>query len=107
LFLCVVSILNSRGDRTEPCIILGVDISPSTKTENFLLEKKELTSFVKLAEKSILDNLYSKPVCHVVSSAFLISMITTAIDMLLKLRVTWSVSFMHCKVVLWRARNPT
>jgi hypothetical protein len=32
---------------------------------------------------------------------------TTAVDIsLLKLRVTWSVSLIHCSVVLWRTRNP-
>jgi hypothetical protein len=100
-----IYILNSVGDRTEPCgtpalIILGVDISPSTKTENFLLERKEIMSLIKLDEKSIFDNLYNKPLCHVVSNAYSIFMNTAAIDMLLKLRVTSSFSLIHCKVVL-------
>jgi hypothetical protein len=39
--------LYSVGDRTEPCgtrafISLGVDISPSTETLNFLCERNEL-----------------------------------------------------------------
>jgi hypothetical protein len=39
--------LNSIGDRAEPCgtpacFILGLDISPFSKTHNFLLERKEL-----------------------------------------------------------------
>jgi hypothetical protein len=70
-------------------------------------KRKELLSLIKLAEKSIFDNLYSKPECHVVSNAFSIYKNTVTVDMsLLKLRVTWSVSLIHCKVVLWRARNP-
>jgi hypothetical protein len=64
-------------------------------------------SLFKLTEKSNFDNLYSKPVCHVVSRAFSISKNTAAEDMLLlKLRVTWSVILIHCKVVLWQARKP-
>jgi hypothetical protein len=42
-----------------------------------------------------------------VSKVFSISKNTAAVGMLLlKLRVTWSVNFMHCSVVLWCARNP-
>jgi hypothetical protein len=41
--------------RTPDSIILGVDISPSTEKENFLLERKELISLIKLEEKSIFD----------------------------------------------------
>jgi hypothetical protein len=56
-----IYILNSVGDRTEPCgtsafIILDVDISPSTETENVLSERKELMSMIKPAEKLILNN---------------------------------------------------
>jgi hypothetical protein len=93
------------GDRTEPCgtpacISLAVDISPSTETLNFLCERKELMSFIKLIENANLDNLYSKPGCHVVSKAFSISKNTAAVDiLLLKLSVTWSVSLIHCSVV--------
>jgi hypothetical protein len=37
---------------------------------------------------------------------FSMSKNTAAVDiLLLKLRVTWSVSLMHCSVVLWRARK--
>jgi hypothetical protein len=72
----------------EPCgtldrVTLGVDISPSTETENVLLERKKLMSLIK-AEKFILDNLYSKPLCHVVSNAFSISKNTAAVDMFTK-----------------------
>jgi hypothetical protein len=71
-------ILKSVGDRTEPCgtpacITLGVDISPSTETLNFICERKEPISLIKLVENSNLDNLYSKPECHVVSKAFSMS----------------------------------
>jgi hypothetical protein len=38
---------------TPALIILGVDISPSTETEYFLFERKELMSLIKLAEKFI------------------------------------------------------
>jgi hypothetical protein len=42
-----------------------------------------------------------------VSKAFSISKNTAAVAiLLLKLRVTWSVSLIHCSVVLWRARKP-
>jgi hypothetical protein len=54
-----------------------------------------------------LDNLFSKPECHVVLKAFSMSKNTAAVDiLLLKLRVTWSVSLVHCSVVLWRALKP-
>jgi hypothetical protein len=104
-------ILKSVGDKTEPCgtpdrITLGVDISPSTETLNFLCERKEPKSLIELVENSNLDNLYSKPEYHVVSKAFSMSKNTANVDiLLLKLRVTWSVSLMHCSVVLWRARK--
>jgi hypothetical protein len=57
-----IYILNSAGDRKEPCctpacIILGVDISLSTETENFPLERKEPISLIKVAEKSISGKL--------------------------------------------------
>jgi hypothetical protein len=42
-----------------------------------------------------------------VSKAFSISKNTSAVNiLLLKLRVTWSVSLIHCNVVLWHARKP-
>jgi hypothetical protein len=93
---------------TEPArISLGVDISPSTETMNLRCERKELMSLIKLVENSNLDNLYSKPECHVVSKDFSMSKNTAAVDkLLLKLRVTWSVSLIHCSVMLWRARKP-
>jgi hypothetical protein len=44
------------GDMTEPygtpaCMYLGVDISPSTETRNFLCERNEPISLIKLIEK--------------------------------------------------------
>jgi hypothetical protein len=89
--------LYTVGDRTEPCstptcIVLIVDISPSTDTLNFHCERKELINLIKHAENFKLDNLYSKPGCHVVSKVFSISNNTAAVDILmLKFRVTWSV----------------
>jgi hypothetical protein len=85
----------------EPCgtpasIYLGVDNSPSTETLNFLLDKKELITLIKLAKNSNLYNLYSKPVCHVVSKDSLTSKNTAAVGILsLKLRVMWSASLIH------------
>jgi hypothetical protein len=66
-----------------------------------LCERKELMSLNKLVENSNLDHLYSKPECHVVSKGFSMSKNTAAEDIfLLKLRVTWSVSLIHCSVLL-------
>jgi hypothetical protein len=56
---------------------------------------------IKLVENSYLDNLYTKPVYHAVSKAFSMCKNTAAVDiLLLKLTVTWSVSLIHCSVVL-------
>jgi hypothetical protein len=88
--------LYSVGDRTETCgtptfIYLGVDISPSTETLNFLYERNELMSSIRLVENSIVDNLYSKLGCHNVSKAFSVYKNTAAVDiLLLELRVMWS-----------------
>jgi hypothetical protein len=59
-------ILNSVGDKTEPCgsmarIILGVDISSFIETA-FPLRKKRANELDKTGEKCNFDNLYSKPV---------------------------------------------
>jgi hypothetical protein len=55
-----------------------------------------------------LDILYSKVRCHVISKVFSISKNTAALDMLLlKFKLTWSVSLIHRNVVLWRARKQT
>jgi hypothetical protein len=103
-----IYILKRVGDKTEPCgtpacITLGVDISPSTETLKFFCVRKEPISLIKLFENSNLDNFYSKPECHVLSQAFSMSKNTAAVDiLLLKLRVKWSVSLMHCSIVLWR-----
>jgi hypothetical protein len=62
---------------------------------------------MKLVENCNVVNLWSKPGCHVVSKAFSISKNTAAVDiLLLKCRVTWSTSLIHCSVVLRRARKP-
>jgi hypothetical protein len=97
IYLYVYRLYNV-GDRTEPCgtpacISLGADSSPSTESLNFLWERKELISLIKLDENFNSDNFYSKPKCHVLSNAFSISKNTAAVDMLLlKFKVTWSVS---------------
>jgi hypothetical protein len=67
--------LYNVGARTELCgtpafISLCVDISPSTQTLHFLLERNELISFIILAEKFKFDNLYNKPRCQVISKVF-------------------------------------
>jgi hypothetical protein len=62
---------------------------------------------IKLAENFNLDSLYNKPECHVVSKAFSKSKnIAAVVILLLKVRATWSVSLIHCSVMLWRARKP-
>jgi hypothetical protein len=62
--------------RTEPWgtparTSLGADISASTETLHLHCERKKLMSLIKLVENYNLDNLYSKPECHVVSKAFI------------------------------------
>jgi hypothetical protein len=87
-------ILKRVADKTEPCgtpdcNTLDVDISPSTETLKVLYERKEPISLIKLVENSNLDNLYSKPECHVISKVLSIIKNTADIDiLLLKLRVT-------------------
>jgi hypothetical protein len=93
--------LYNVGDRTEPCgaaacISLGVDISPSAETLNFLRERKELISLIRLIENFNLDNLHSKPKFHVVPKDFLVFKHTAAVDMLLlNFAVMWSVSIIY------------
>jgi len=100
------------GARTKPCgtpasISLWVDISPSTETLNCLWDRYGLINFIKLNESCNFDNSYNKSGCHVLSKAFSIFKNTATMDiLLLKCRVTWSVSLLHWIVVLWRARNP-
>jgi hypothetical protein len=70
-----ILVLYRVGHRTEPCVhpclfSLGVDISPSTETLNFLRERKELMILIIRAENSNFDNLYSRPGCQVVTKAF-------------------------------------
>jgi hypothetical protein len=90
----------------QSCTVLNVRKNPACVMAIFLLEREELMSLFKLAEKSNFHNLHSKPVCHVTSKVFSISKNAAAVDMLLKLRVTWSGSLILCKVVRWFARNP-
>jgi hypothetical protein len=88
---CIIYILYNVGDRTEPCgtpayISLGVNISSSHETPNFLWERKEFTSL---------------------SKAFSMFTNTAAVDMLLlKFKLTRSVSLIHWSVVLWRTWKP-
>jgi hypothetical protein len=106
-------ILYNVGGRTESygtpdCIFLSVGISPSTETLNFLWERKEPISLIRLIENFNSNNLYSKPRCHVISKDFFsLTKTITAVDMLLlKFKVTWFVSLIHWSIVLWRARKP-
>jgi hypothetical protein len=60
-----IYMLYSVGDMTEPCgtpacISLGVGISPSTKTLNFLWEGKELISLIRLLENSVSQLYYDR-----------------------------------------------
>lgn len=56
--------------RDPGCIPLDVDISLPAETLNFLIERKELISFIKLVESCNVDNLYNKPRSHVISKVF-------------------------------------
>jgi hypothetical protein len=59
------------------------------------------SSLIRLLENFNLDYLYSKPRYHVVSEAPSISKNAATVDiLLLKFKVTWSVSLIHCNVVL-------
>jgi hypothetical protein len=106
-----IQIVQSRGvDRSSRHLCLHYPWRRHfafNRNPEFFLWQKELTSLINLFEKSNFDSLYSRPVCHVVSKAFSMSKNTAAVDiLLLKLRATWSVSLIHCSVVLWRARKP-
>jgi hypothetical protein len=103
-------LLYNVGDRTEPCsyISLGVGISPSAETPNFLWERKEIMSLTRLIENFSLYNLRTKKMCHMELNAFSISKTTAAVDtFLLNLNVTWcNVGKPQTwRVVLWRARK--
>jgi len=76
---------------TSACISWGVNTSLSTET---------------LKKSYSLENIYIRPGFQVVSKAFLMSKKTTAVNMLLKCRVTWSKSLIHLSVMLWRAWKP-
>jgi hypothetical protein len=100
-----MNILYRIGGLPEPCatptcIILFVYILPSTGAENFIFERKELMSLIKLAERFNYDNLHSNALCRVVSKVFSTTKYTATIMIVLKLRVTWSVRLRHCNVVL-------
>jgi hypothetical protein len=74
--------------RMEPCgtpaciISLGIDILPSTETLNFLREREELISLIRLIENFNLDNLYSKPRCHVFITANSCSLYSLGVDLI-------------------------
>jgi hypothetical protein len=93
-------ILYNVGDRMEPCgtpacISLVVDISPLTKTLNFLREIKELINLIRLNENFNSDNLHSNPRRHFVSKRFSTSKNTAVINILfLKFNVK-SISLIH------------
>jgi hypothetical protein len=83
-------------ERTLWFLVLGVDISPLTKTPNFLWERIELIGLIKLIDNFNFDNLYNKPECHVVSRAFLTFKNTTAvIRLLFKFKIVWSLSLVN------------
>jgi len=80
-----------------------MDISPSTVTLNFLLERNELISLIMLAEKCNLKSLRNRSACQTVSKAFSMSENIAAIEILfLKYRVTCPQSsyteVSHCNV---------
>jgi hypothetical protein len=54
-------------------LLLDVNISASTETLNFLCDRCELISFIKLTKNCDFGNLYNKPGCYVVSKAFSMS----------------------------------
>jgi hypothetical protein len=73
----------------------------SRKTSLHFLRANKLISLIRLIENFNVDNLYSKPKCHVVSKDFSISKTTSVVDMLLlKFKVTWSISLIHWSVML-------
>ena len=83
-----------------------MDNSTSTETFYFLSERKDLISLTVVTEKFNYSNLNNKPQWKVVQKAFPIYKNTAAVDkLLLKFNVTWSVSLMHWRVVLWLARK--
>jgi hypothetical protein len=97
IYIFTVQYGGQDGTLWHPCLYISWrNISPSTETLKFLWERKELTSLCRLIENFRLDNLYSRPRCHVVSKAFSLSKNTAAIDVLmLKFNATWSVRFIH------------
>jgi hypothetical protein len=95
-----IQTVQGRGqDRNlrHPCLYIWMRGQlPSTVTLNFLLEINELINLFKMDEKCNLESLYSKPGCHVVANAFSKCKRTAAVDiLLLKFKVTWSVSRTH------------
>jgi hypothetical protein len=81
----------------------------TAKTLNIVSVGKEGIGLMRLVENCTCnsDNLYSGLECHVVSKALSISKNTADVHiLLLKFRVTWSVSLMHWSLILWSARKP-
>jgi len=104
--------LYSVGARTEPCgtpasISLGVDSSPSTETLNFLWDRYEPISFIKLTESCNFDNLYNKPGCHVVSKAFSMSKNTASLSYSLGTCSSNSACLLQVFDVLWSDPQPS
>jgi len=97
--------------RTESCgnpasVYLGLDIFPSTETLNFLWDRYELISFIKLTGSCNFNNLYNKPGCHVVLKAFSMSKNTASVGiLLLKFRVARSVNLVHLSDVHCNVRE--
>jgi hypothetical protein len=100
------------GERTKPFgvpahLFLGADISPSTENLNYLCERKERISFIRLIENVNSDNLYSKLRCRILSKAFSIFKSTAGVNiLLLKFKLRRSVSLIHWNVALWWTRKP-
>jgi hypothetical protein len=51
-------------EKTPAAIFLGAENSPSTNTLNFLSERKEAISLMRLLENSDSDHLHSRPERH-------------------------------------------
>jgi hypothetical protein len=78
-----------------------------TKTLNFLLVRQEEIGLMTLVKNCNSDSLYNRPECHTVSKAFSMFKNSAATDkLLLKLKVTGSISLIDWSVMLWCARKP-
>jgi hypothetical protein len=68
----------------------------------------KLISLIRLIKYFNPDNLYTKPQFHNVTKALSISKNTAAVDMLLlKFKITWSVSLIRWNFIPWRVQKPT